>query len=131
QNLPHWLTLDSRDQARLGAGRHMPRLGASAFLGVAVRDVQHRFRLHLGPLSAAQYARFLPDAPGAQEVRDWVRHYLGIEMQWDLSLILAADAVQGVALGGAARLGYTSWLGQMPQPQDREDFMFEVEAASR
>ncbi len=47
QNLPHWLTLDSRDQARLGAGRHMPRLGASAFLGVAVRDVQHRFRLHL------------------------------------------------------------------------------------
>lgn len=117
--------------ARLGAGRHMPRLGASAFLGVAVRDVQHRFRLHLGPLSAAQYARFLPDAPGAREVRDWVRHYLGIEMQWDLSLILAADEVQGVTLGGTARLGYTSWLGHAPQPQDREDFMFEVEAASR
>ncbi|SUB17221.1 Uncharacterized protein conserved in bacteria [Pantoea agglomerans] len=40
-----------------------------------------------------------------------VRHYLGIEMQWDLSLILAADEVQGVTLGGTARLGYTSWLG--------------------
>jgi len=39
--------------------------------------------------------------------------------------------VQGVALGGTARLGYTSWLGQMPQPHDREEFMFEVEAASR
>ena len=60
-----------------------------------------------------------------------MRHYLGIEMQWDLSLILSADEVQGVALGGAARLGYTSWLGHAPQPQDREDFMFEVEAASR
>jgi len=131
QNTPQWLTLDTRDQARLGAGRHMPRLGESAFLGVAVRDVQHRFRLRIGPLSAAQYAHFLPDAPGAREVRDWVRHYLGIEMQWDLSLILAADEVKSVTLGGQARLGYTSWLGQMPQPQDREDFMFEVETAAR
>lgn len=130
QNVPQWLTLDARDQARLGAGRQMPRLGESAFLGVAVRDVQHRFRLRLGPLSAQQYAHFLPDAPGAREVRDWVRHYLGIEMQWDLSLILAAEEVQSVTLGGNARLGYTSWLGHAPQPQDREDFMFEVEAAA-
>lgn len=59
---------------------------------------------------------------------DWVRHYLGIEMQWDLSLILAAEAVKGITLGGTARLGYTSWLGQQPQPVDREDFAFEVEA---
>ncbi|AOR65424.1 type VI secretion system baseplate subunit TssG [Pectobacterium wasabiae] len=131
QNVPQWLALDKRDRARLGAGRQMPRLGASSFLGISVRDVQHRFRLHFGPLSIEQYAHFLPDAPGAREVRDWVRHYLGIEMQWDLSLILAADDVQSVTLGGNARLGYTSWLGQMPQLQDREDFMFEVEAAAR
>lgn len=130
QNVPQWLTLDHRDQARLGAGRQMPRLGESAFLGIAVRDVQHRFRLRFGPLSAAQYAHFLPDGKGACEVRDWVRHYLGIEMQWDLSLILAAEDVNGVTLGGNARLGYTSWLGQPDQPVDREDFVFEVEAAS-
>ncbi|WP_210505220.1 type VI secretion system baseplate subunit TssG, partial [Pantoea ananatis] len=72
QNVPQWLSLDSRDQARLSAGRHMPRLGESAFLGVAVRDVQHRFRLRIGPLSAEQYERFLPNAQGACEVRDWV-----------------------------------------------------------
>ncbi|WP_416412168.1 type VI secretion system baseplate subunit TssG [Pantoea sp. App145] len=130
QNVPQWLTLDHRDQARLGAGRQMPRLGESAFLGIAVRDVQHRFRLRFGPLSAEQYAHFLPDGKGACEVRDWVRHYLGIEMQWDLSLILAAEDVNGVTLGGNARLGYTSWLGQPDQPVDREDFVFEVEAAS-
>ena len=131
ENVPQWLSLDKRDQARLGAGRHMPRLGQSGFLGIAVRDVQHRFRLRLGPLTAEQYAHFLPDAPGAREVRDWVRHYLGIEMQWDLTLILAADEVQGVKLSGNSRLGYTSWLGQRPQPQDRDDFVFEVEAAAR
>ncbi|MEG3128751.1 type VI secretion system baseplate subunit TssG [Pantoea cypripedii] len=130
QNVPQWLTLDHRDQAGLGAGRQMPRLGESAFLGIAVRDVQHRFRLRFGPLSAEQYAHFLPDGKGACEVRDWVRHYLGIEMQWDLSLILAAEDVNGVTLGGNARLGYTSWLGQPDQPIDREDFVFEVEAAS-
>ena len=131
QNVPQWLTLDKRDQARLGAGRQMPRLGESAFLGIAVRDVQHRFRLHLGPLTAEQYADFLPDAPGARAVRDWVRQYLGIEMQWDLSLILAKEAVQGVTLGDQSRLGYTSWMGMMPQPQEREDVVFEIESPTR
>lgn len=37
----------------------MPRMGESAFLGVAVRDVQHKFRIEIGPLSAEEYNRFL------------------------------------------------------------------------
>ncbi len=49
-NVPQWMPLDPREQARLGAGRRAPRLGESAFLGIAVRDVQHKFRIELGPL---------------------------------------------------------------------------------
>ena len=127
QNVSQWLPLDSRERARLGAGRRMPRLGESAFLGVAVRDVQHKLRIEIGPLSLARYNQFLPGERHARELRDWVRQYLGIEYVWEVRLLLASDAVPGTQLGGAGRLGYSAWLGQQPVPQPRGDLIFSPE----
>ncbi|MCK8238760.1 type VI secretion system baseplate subunit TssG, partial [Erwinia amylovora] len=95
----HWQPVDRRDRDSLGAGRRKPRLGISAFLGVAVRDVQHKFRLELGPLPMNRYQRFLPGEAWAQQLRVWVRQYLGIEFVWEVRLILDAAVVQGFTLG--------------------------------
>lgn len=127
QNVPQWLPLAKRERARLGAGRQMPRLGESAFLGVAVRDVQHKLRIEIGPLTLARYKRFLPDERHAEELRDWVRQYLGIEYVWEVRLLLASDEVKGVTLGGQERLGYSAWLGHQPRPQPRGDLTFSPE----
>lgn len=127
ENVPHWLPIDRRERAQLGAGRRMPRLGQSAFLGSAVRDVQHKFRIELGPLSLEEYNQFLPGKPQAIQLRDWVRQYLGIEYVWDVRLILAAEEVQGVTLGGPAQLGFNGWLGRPEDPQPRKDFTFSPE----
>ncbi|QKJ85698.1 type VI secretion system protein ImpH [Paramixta manurensis] len=127
ENVPQWLPLSSRERARLGAGRRMPRLGESSFLGVAVRDIQHKLRIELGPLSGANYRRFLPGQPWAEQLRDWVRQYLGIEYVWEVRLVLDADDVQGVKLGGDAQLGFSSWLGTQPIPQPRSDLTFSPE----
>jgi len=127
ENVPQWMPLSSREQAQLGAGRRLPRMGQSAFLGVAVRDVQHKFRLELGPLDLETYQRFLPGSPWVTELRDWLRQYLGIEYQWDVRLLLSEDAVAGTALGGQTRLGYSTWLGHQPQPQARGDLLFSLE----
>ncbi|WP_345830323.1 type VI secretion system baseplate subunit TssG [Erwinia sp. HDF1-3R] len=129
ENLPHWLPIGQRERARLSAGRHMPRLGESAFLGVAVRDVQHKFRLALGPMSLAVYNRFLPGEPWAEQLRDWVRQYLGIEFVWDVRLILQAEDVKGVTLGGPSRLGLSCWLGKAAVPQPRSELLFSPEPA--
>ncbi|WP_312951344.1 type VI secretion system baseplate subunit TssG [Superficieibacter sp.] len=126
-NVPQWMPLTVREQAQLGAGRRRPRLGESAFLGIAVRDVQHKFRIELGPLTAEDYQRFLPDGPWLTALRDWVRQYLGIEYEWDVRLILRAEAVQGATLCGGGRLGYSTWLGRQPQPGARGDLLFPVE----
>lgn len=131
ENVPHWQPIDARERARLGAGRRMPRLGESAFLGVAVRDVQHKFRIRLGPLSLENYSRFLPDQRWAVELCDWVRQYLGIEFVWDTCLTLAAHEVCGVTLGGPARLGYSSWLGAPATARPRSDLIFSTEPAAR
>ena len=126
-NVPQWMPLTSREQAQLGAGRRLPRLGVSAFLGVAVRDVQHKFRLEIGPLSAAEYARFLPGENAVNELRDWVRQYLGIEYAWDVRVLIRGDEVPGTVLSGDGKLGYSTWLGRQPAPAPRGDLVFSVE----
>ncbi len=128
QNIPQWMPLTEREKARLGAGRRMPRLGEAAFLGVAVRDVQHKFRIELGPLDEETYQRFLPGEPWVEELRDWVRQYMGIEYEWEVRVILRADAVKGVTPGGTGRLGYSAWLGKQPTPQPRGDLVFRAES---
>jgi type VI secretion system protein ImpH len=127
ENVAQWMKIDPREQARLKAGRGMPRLGESAFLGVAVRDVQHKLRITLGPLSLERYNQFLPGEPKAIELRDWLCQYLGIEFDWEVQLLLAHDALEGVRLAGPARLGYSSWLGQQPRPEPRGDLTFSPE----
>lgn len=127
KNVPHWMPLGQRERARLQAGRHAPRLGESAFLGAAVRDVSHKFRIELGPLDAQTYQQFLPGEPFVAQLKDWVRQYLGIEYQWTLRVLLRSDDVKGAELGGAGRLGYSAWLGYQPQPQPRGDLVFSPE----
>lgn len=128
-NVPQWVALGHGEQARLGAGRRFPRLGTSAFLGVAVRDVQHKFRLVIGPLSGEDYARFLPGEKAVRELRDWIRQYLGIEYAWDVQVCIRHDAIFGAALGGGGKLGYSTWLGRQPVPASRGDLVFRVEKA--
>ncbi len=126
-NVPQWMPLTSREQAQLGVGRRLPRLGVSAFLGVAVRDVQHKFRLEIGPLSAAEYARFLPGENAVNELRDWIRQYLGIEYAWDVRVLIRGDEIPGTVLSGDGKLGYSTWLGHQPAPAPRGDLVFSVE----
>ncbi|WP_034912058.1 type VI secretion system baseplate subunit TssG [Erwinia sp. 9145] len=127
ENVPHWQPVSPRERARLGAGRHMPRLGESAFLGVAVRDIQHKLRIELGPMPLEDYTRFLPGKPWATQLRDWVRQYLGIEYVWDVRLILRADEVKGATLGGQSLLGLSCWLGQAARSTPRGELLFSPE----
>ena len=127
QNVPQWMAIDKREQARLKGGRGMPRLGESAFLGVAVRDVQHKVRIELGPLSLETYNQFLPGELKATQLRDWLRQYFGIEFCWEVRLLLASDEVPASCLGAEQRLGYSSWLGIQPKPIARGDLTFTPE----
>jgi type VI secretion system protein ImpH len=119
----HWMRLRDADRTRLDTVRLGRRAAASAQLGVGatigskVWDRQSKFRIHLGPLTLAQYESFLPGSPALPVLRDWVRQYLGLARVWDVRLALASREVPAARLGtrtareGGARLGYTGWLG--------------------
>nr|WP_086113041.1 type VI secretion system baseplate subunit TssG [Xenorhabdus beddingii] len=127
QNIPQWLKIERQDQAQLKAGRNMPRLGKSAFLGTALYDIQHKFRIELGPLSLAEYNMFLPGEPKSQQLRDWVYQYLGIEYAWDVRLTLHQSDVKGIQLSEPTKLGLNSWLGNIEHPAHRGDLLYHSE----
>lgn len=123
---PQWMPLSEDECVRLG---QRGQLGASSVLGLNVYDVQHKFRLRLGPLTREQYLAFMPGARLARALVDWVRLYTGLEYAWDVQLVLAADQVGGVRLQagaglGQGALGRASWLGRRdPGLGDAADFV--------
>jgi type VI secretion system protein ImpH len=123
----HWLELAPRDRTTLGGANAV--LGREAVLGARVPDRQGKFRLVIGPLDYATYQAFLPGGRLLLPLRDWIRNYIGFELAWDLRLILKADQVPAVALGGAGRLGLTSWLGLRPRAVPATDLILDAEAA--
>lgn len=124
----HWMPLARAERSRLGQ-RAGATLGRSAVLGASVWDVQHKFRITLGPLSLAQYRRFLPGGADLLRLRAMVRHWLGLEFAWDVRLILARQEVPRGQLGGrgAQGLGHTSWLGHYQRKTDPDDLRIDAE----
>lgn len=121
-----WLPLPADQRTRLGAFSGA-QLGVDAVAGQAVWDRQHRFRLRLGPMDRSTYESLLPPGSGQPQLLDWVRTYVGIELAWDVRLVLRAADVPHTALDGGTRLGWSTWVGQGETPRDRGDLLLEPE----
>ncbi len=114
-----WLDLEPDDRWQLGMGS----LGRSTSLGTRVWTRAAKFRIVIGPLSLADYRRFLPGQGAIERLEAVVRNYMGDALDWDVNLILKSAEVPRVALGGAhAALGHTTWLGvRRDQSHDAAD----------
>ena len=126
----HWMKLRSADRSRLGSAmaRRSAALGVSAVAGAKVWDRQYKLRVHVGPLSLAEYLQFLPGQPSLVELRDWMRQLLGFEMLWDLRLVLKGAEVPKLALAHTASrpaLGWTTWLGRHGAHADRGELLLD------
>jgi type VI secretion system protein ImpH len=123
----HWMRLPKRDRTSLSSGDMSTQLGGGAVLGARVWDRQHKFRIWLGPLSLAQYEAFLPGGKAIGQLVAWVRQYFCFELEWDVRLTLARDAVPKTSLGQFGRLGWTSWLGARSVINDATELILDAE----
>jgi len=121
----HWLVLGPTERTYLG--REGARLGAGAVAGGEVWDRQHKFRVHLGPLTLEQYERFLPGGALLRKLVDWIRLYFSYELDWDVRLRLHGNEVPRLALGAGRRLGWTTFLGRRLAPGDACDLCLHAE----
>ena len=124
----HWIPLAVGDVTRLGQGTASRTLGQGAVMGKRVWDRQHRVRVHLGPLTLAQYKLFLPNGSARNVLQRWMQQLLGYEYDWDALLILQVSEVPATRLGSATHLGWTSWLGDRKRPQHAADVLIPGEA---
>jgi type VI secretion system protein ImpH len=122
----HWLLLAASERTYLSSPG--ATLGSGAVIGGRVWDRQHKFRIHLGPLTLAQYESFLPRERRLEKLMDWVRTYLCFELDWDVRLHLKPAHVPLLRLDGQQRLGWTTWLGRRQSAAAADDLCIDAEA---
>ena len=134
----HWMALGREERSRLMKDGQSA-VARGAVLGRSVWDVQHKFRIVIGPLPWARYASLLPGDRPLAELQAMVRQYVGFEFNWDLRLILRCADVPswrlggrtGLGLPGVGRLGRTAWLNGGPtyrRLRDADDLIMNVES---
>jgi type VI secretion system protein ImpH len=116
-----WMALSDEDRLALGRSRQSGLLGGGASLGARVWGVQSRFRVVFGPMPFARFERFLPGSAALAQLRAIVRNFVGLELAWDLQLIVDRAQVPGIRLGSGARLGWSSWLAAQHRSCDAGD----------
>jgi type VI secretion system protein ImpH len=128
----HWMPLDRGERTRLRR-RDAQGVGRGAVLGNTVWDVQHKFRIVIGPMRLREYLDFLPDGPQLTRLQAMVRQWVGLEFEWDVQIILAKQDVPSLRLGGqasaprAGALGRGAWLGHYRKERDADSLVIDVE----
>jgi type VI secretion system protein ImpH len=119
-----WLTLPKETRLYLGV---QGRLGVDAIAGARSFQRQHRFRIRLGPLTLADFERFLPGSESLRRLERAVRLVVGDALEWDLQLVLKHDEVPGTRLDGRTWLGLTSWFGWPGRGRDADDLVLQID----
>jgi type VI secretion system protein ImpH len=118
QFVGHWMPLPAEIQSRIGFAGDSNRIGSSLVLGRMVWDGQHRFRIVLGPLGYEDYRRFMPGGDSLKRLLAWVKMYVGLTLDWEVRLILKKEEMPALRLGGAARVGWSTWLASVAPRRD-------------
>lgn len=122
QFIGSWASIDDSQLTRLGSASSV--LGRDLLLGSRVFDRAGKFRITVGPLTSADYARFAPERAGPsradgaphplQRIEQVVSTLLSSALEHEVVLWLRAEAAPSLQLAssGPTRLGNNSWLGR-------------------
>jgi type VI secretion system protein ImpH len=105
--------LDEEELTAIGPNGKNRTIGRGAMLGRRVWDQSGAFEICIGPLSLAEYLRFLPDGDALPSLCEIVRFYAGETFDFSVRLKLKAANVPSARLGYTPGnlLGYTAWIG--------------------
>ncbi len=105
-------------------------LGRDVVIGRRVWDVQGKVRIIIGPVDCASLRSLLPSGDARHPLSSLVRLYLGLELDAEIQVVLAPEAVPWAALEydevDGPRLGWNAWIRTHNFGQPVGDLRFEV-----
>ena len=123
-----WLQLSPDEQTRMTVGGEAPtlrvQLGRGAVAGERVWDLQSKFRIRIGPVDYAFFRRMMPSTDRLLSLCQFVRSYVGPELDFDVQLLLRGPEAPWCALDGNARLGWNTWVRVNAFQRDLDDVVF-------
>jgi type VI secretion system protein ImpH len=125
--IAHWMKIPGEDHLLLGSGTHNGRLGMNTVIGERVWQRQDKFRISLGPLSLEDYVAFLPSGKSFDALVAVVQNYVGLELLWEVNLVLKKEEKPVTCLGKSGALGWTSWLESKEQQENVDDLLLQVQ----
>jgi len=125
--IAHWMKIPKADRVILGEDSMNGYLGLDTIIGERVWQRQDKFQIRLGPLSLERYESFLPGGKSFKALVAAVRNYVGLELLWEVNLILKKEEKPATCLGKSGALGWTSWLETKEQTGDVEDLLLQVQ----
>jgi type VI secretion system protein ImpH len=120
-----WIALPVDSQCRLGESMTTGTLGSTVIVGSRIFERQYKFRVIMGPMGYTDYQRMLPGGDSLKRLKDWVKNYAGLELAWDLQLILRKEEVPAATLGKSGRLGWSTWTKAKPLPRDADNLILD------
>lgn len=126
-----WYHIPGEQRSRLGA--RAVWVGRNAVLGSRVWQRGLRLRLVIGPLSRSRYQDFLPGGAAAQALARWLSLLGGDAFEYQICLVLRAEDVRPVRLGGDGRerLGWNSFVCTRASLTARTDAMYLMPVVGR
>lgn len=110
-----WAPLPPERQGVMGQANC--RIGADCLAGERILSRTTAFRVHIGPVGADTFRRFLPGGDGMAAVTALVAEFNADRLDWDVQVRLSPDAMPPASLGEGARLGWDARLDG-PPPDD-------------
>lgn len=106
------IPISPEDQTQIGMANG--QLGVDTVCGSYAWESQTKFRVSIGPMGYKEFLHFLPDGKMLGANFSLVRYMVGIEFEFEISLILKREEVPLCRIGEetptSPRLGWTSWI---------------------
>ncbi len=112
QCAPTWTALPAERLGMLGSANCS--IGGDCLAGDRILSRTTAFRVHVGPVGADTFRRFLPGGDGMAAVRALVDEFNPDLLDWDVLVRLDPDAMPPASLGQGARLGWDARLDGRP-----------------
>jgi type VI secretion system protein ImpH len=119
-----WITVEGHFTTRLGTSRSTGLLGRNVMLGHRFKECQSTFKIRLGPMKLSVYQHLLPGNEGFFRLRDWIRLYAGLHLDWQVQYVLSARETPPTVLGKSGSLGQTTWLWTKPMEVDPDHYTY-------